>query len=122
VRAEVERTDSVVRAAGFRGEIRFRPPYCYKLVGLPWYLARTHRTTVTWDIEPESYREVAASPERIVAHVLARVRPGSIVLLHPWYASRATTRAAVPALVDSLHARGWRVTTVGALLAGAARP
>jgi peptidoglycan-N-acetylglucosamine deacetylase len=121
VRAEVERTDSVIRAAGFRGEIRFRPPFGYKLVGLPWYLARTGRTTVTWDVEPDSYREVAATPEGIVAHVLARVRPGSIVLLHPWYASRRTSLAAVPALVDSLHARGWRVTTVGELLAGAAR-
>ena len=118
VRDEVERTDSAIRAVGFRDEIRFRPPYGYKLVALPWHLARTQRTTVTWDVEPDSYADVAATPEGIVAHVLARVRPGSIILLHPWYPSRATSLAAVPALVDSLHARGYRVGTVGALLRG----
>ena len=75
------------------------------------------RTSVTWDAEPDSYPEVAASAEGIVSHVLARVRPGSIVLLHPWYRSRATSLAAVPLLIDSLHARGYRVTTVGELLA-----
>ena len=116
VRDEVERADSAIRAVGFRDAIRFRPPYGYKLVALPWHLARTRRTTVTWDVEPDSYADVAATPEGIVAHVLARVRPGSIILLHPWYPSRATSLAAVPALVDSLHARGYRVGTVGALL------
>jgi peptidoglycan/xylan/chitin deacetylase (PgdA/CDA1 family) len=48
--------------------------------------------------------------------VLDRVRPGSIILLHPWYASRRTSRAAIGPLVDSLHARGYRVETVGTLL------
>jgi len=117
VRLEVERTDSLLRAAGERGRIRFRPPYGYKLVGLPWYLARTGRTTVMWSIEPESYPEVASAPEAIVRHVLERVRPGAIIVLHPWYDSRATTRAAIGPLVDSLQARGYRVGTIGSLLA-----
>ena len=116
LRREIEQTDALIRAAGERGPIRFRPPYGYKLIGLPWLLGRTDRTTVTWDVEPDSYPEVAATPEGIVAHVLARVRPGSIILLHPWYRSRATSLAAVPVLVDSLQARGYRVTTVGGLL------
>ena len=41
VREEVERTDSLLRAAGQRGPIWFRPPYGYKLVTLPRYLAAT---------------------------------------------------------------------------------
>ena len=45
-----------------------------------------------------------------------RVRPGSIVLLHVWYRSRATSRAAVPLIVDRLHADGYRFVTVGELL------
>jgi peptidoglycan/xylan/chitin deacetylase (PgdA/CDA1 family) len=120
IREEVERTDSLVRAAGQRGPIWFRPPFGYKLVGLPRYLASTGRTTVMWSIEPDSYSDVAATPEVIVRHVLDRVRPGSIILLHPWYPSRVTSRAAIGPLVDSLHARGYRVGTVGALL-GASR-
>ena len=117
IREEIDRTDSLVRAAGQRGPIWFRPPFGYKLVGLPRYLAATGRTTVMWSIEPDSYRDVAATSQGIVRHVLDRVRPGSIILLHPWYPSRGTSRAAIGPLVDSLHARGYRVETVGALLA-----
>jgi peptidoglycan/xylan/chitin deacetylase (PgdA/CDA1 family) len=116
VRRELDETDTLIRAAGERGPIRFRPPFGYKLVALPWVLSRTGRTSVTWDVEPDSYPAVAATPEGIVTHVLAKVRPGSIILLHPWYRSRATSRAAVPMLVDSLRARGYRVTTVGELV------
>ena len=73
-----------------------------------------------WSIEPDSYAEVAATPAGIVRHVLERVHAGSIIILHPWYASRRTSREAIGPLVDSLHARGFRVETVGTLL-GAAR-
>jgi peptidoglycan-N-acetylglucosamine deacetylase len=117
IRDEVERTDSLIRAAGQRGPIWFRPPFAYKLVGLPRYLASTGRTTVMWSIEPDSYRDIAATSAGIVRHVLDRVRPGSIILLHPWYPSRRTSREAIGPLVDSLHARGFRVETVGTLLA-----
>ena len=116
IRYEVERTDSLVRAAGQRGPIWFRPPFAYKLVGLPRYLASTGRTNVMWSIEPDSYRDVAATSRGIVRHVLDRIRPGSIILLHPWYPSRRTSRDAIGPLVDSLHARGYRVETVGTLL------
>ena len=116
VREEVERTDSLLRAVGQRGPIWFRPPYSYKLVTLPRYLAAHGRTTVMWSVEPDSYAEVAATPEGIVRHVLDRVRPGSIIILHPWYPSRRTSRAAIGPLVDSLHARGYRVVPVGRLL------
>ena len=119
VRDEVERTDSLLRAAGQRGPIWFRPPYGYKLVGLPRYLASTGRTTVMWSIEPDSYRDVAKTSEGIVRHVLDRVHPGSIIILHPWYPSRRTSRDAIGPLVDSLHARGYRVETVGTLLGAA---
>jgi peptidoglycan-N-acetylglucosamine deacetylase len=116
-RDEIARTDSLLRAAGARDPIFFRPPYGYKLLGLPYVLWRMGRTTATWDIEPESYPQVAKSTDRIVRHVLDRVRPGSIILLHPWYPSGAPTRAAIPILIDSLRARGYKVATVGELLA-----
>jgi peptidoglycan-N-acetylglucosamine deacetylase len=116
VRSQIERTDSVIRATGYRGEIFFRPPYGYKLFVLPWYLNRTNRTTVMWDVEPDSYPEVSATAEGIVRHVLERVRPGSIIILHPWYGSRATSLAAIGPLIDSLHARRYTVGTVGDLL------
>jgi chitin deacetylase len=117
IRTEIERTDSLIRAAGHRGAIFFRPPFGYKLAGLPWYLGRHGRTTVTWDVEPDSYPEIAATSDGIVRHVLERVRPGSIVLLHVWYPSRATSLDAVAPLIDSLHARGYQVGPVRDMLA-----
>jgi peptidoglycan-N-acetylglucosamine deacetylase len=112
VRREIERTDSAIRAVGYQHEIYFRPPYGYKLIALPWYLARHTRTTIMWDIEPDSFREVAATSQGIISHVLARVTPGAIILLHPWYKSRATSLGAIGPLIDSLHQRGFRVVPV----------
>lgn len=119
IRAEVERTDSAIRSAGFRAPITFRPPYTKKLFGLPLYLARNERVTVTWDVEPESYPEVDGDAERIAKHVLEQVRPGSIILLHPWYRSREASRRAVPAIVEGLRARGYDLVTITELRARA---
>lgn len=119
VREEIARTDAVIRASGHHGEIHFRPPFGYKLVVLPWMLSRAGRTTITWDVEPDSYPDVAATAEGIASHVVERVRPGSIVLLHVWYTTRQTSRDAVPLVVDALHAKGYRFVTVSELLASA---
>jgi chitin deacetylase len=113
---ELERTDSLIRGAGHQGAIYFRPPYSYKFVLLPHYLSRTKRLTVTCDIEPESYPEVAQNPVAIVQHVLERVKPGSIILLHPWYPSRRNTLMALAPLIDSLQARGYAVGPVRDLI------
>jgi chitin deacetylase len=121
IREQIERTDSLIRETGQQGQIYFRAPFTWKLVVLPWYLWRTGRTTITCDIEPDSYPEVAASPEGIVAHVLERVKPGSIILLHVWYPGRQTSLAAVPLIIDELHGRGYRFVTVGELLKESAR-
>jgi peptidoglycan/xylan/chitin deacetylase (PgdA/CDA1 family) len=75
-----------------------------------------------WDVEPESYQEVASSAERIAAHVVDRVRPGSIVLLHVMYQSRKESRRALPLIIEGLRARGFRFVTVQELLPEPARP
>lgn len=116
IRREVEPTDSVIRIAGHTGAIYFRPPYGKKLFGLPWYLHRTGRTTVTWDVEPESFPEVDGDAGRIAAHVLQRARPGSIILLHVMFPSRAESRRAVPMIVHGLRQRGYRFVTVSELM------
>lgn len=117
IRREIEETDALIRAAGQTGRITFRPPYGKKLLLLPLYLAQTDRVTVMWDVEPESYAEVATDPESIVAHVDERVQPGSIVLLHVWPESRAASREALPTLVSKLKEQGYAFVTVSELLA-----
>jgi len=117
VREEVERTDELIRAAGYEGDVHFRPPYCKRLLVLPYYLRVTGRTTILMDVEPESYPEIAVDAERIVSHVLAEARPGSIILLHVMNESRAETRQAVPLIIEGLRNKGYRFVTVSELLA-----
>lgn len=66
-------------------------------MALPRYLDRTDRTTVTWDVEPETDPEVGGDVDRITSHVLHNAEPGSMILLHPMYDGReASRRAAAP--------------------------
>jgi peptidoglycan/xylan/chitin deacetylase (PgdA/CDA1 family) len=118
IHGELDDTDRVIEAAGAPRPRWFRPPYGKKGFVLPWVLAQTGRTTVTWDVEPESDPALADDPDALVRAVRAQVQPGSIVLLHPWYGSRAATRAALPALLDGLREDGWSLVTVSELLGG----
>ncbi len=116
IASEFERTDALIRAAGHRGPIHVRAPHCKKLVGLPWYFARHDRIHVTFDVEPESTPEVDASTELLIANVVNNAKPGSIILLHPWYHGRKRTRAAVPAIIENLKSKGYTFVTVDELL------
>lgn len=119
VRSEVERTDELIRAAGHAGEIHFRPPYGKKLFALPFYLSRRGRKTITWDVEPDSVLPAGADAAAVTRHVLERARPGSIILLHVMYPSRAETLKAVPSIIEGLEREGYRLVTVSELMAAA---
>jgi peptidoglycan/xylan/chitin deacetylase (PgdA/CDA1 family) len=116
VQQEIESTDRLIREAGYEGDIHFRSPYGKRLIVLPYYLHRTGRLNIFFDVEPESYPEVAADAGRIVEHVLDEARPGSIILLHVMVESRATSREALPGIVQGLEERGFSFVTVSELL------
>lgn len=113
---EIERTDAAIRAAGYQGEIDFRPPYGKKLLTLPWYLSQQNRRTITWDVEPESYPDIANDADFIANHVIDKAQNGSIILLHVMYRSGEASRAAVPKIIDGLRQRGFEFATVSQLL------
>lgn len=119
---ELEETDRLIRAAGHAGPIYFRPPYGKKLLALPYYLRQTGRTSILWDIAPESEPAVAASPAQLSAHVLERVRPGSIILLHVMYPGREISRRALADILVGLQARGYELVPVSELLQAAGAP
>ena len=112
---EIEDTNALIRAAGYHGPIHFRPPYGKKLLGLPWYLARHHITTVMWDSEPA--RQQPPTAEAITAAALAQAHNGAIILLHPFCpdACRAE-RESLPHIIDGLRAQGYTLVTVSTLL------
>lgn len=116
INRELEGTDQQIREAGYQGEILFRPPYGKKLVLLPWYLAETHRTSITWDIAPETFDEDSEDPQTMATEVLEQVKPGSIVLLHLMYKNREASRAALPLIIKGLKEKGYRMVTLSELL------
>ncbi|MBX3595431.1 polysaccharide deacetylase family protein [Sphingomonas sp.] len=117
-RDEIARTDAAVMAAGAPRPTLFRPPYGAKFTGLARAVAG--KTIAMWDFE-----EPVARPGGARAYadaVLRSVRPGSIILIHPMYASRSVERAALPMILDGLRARGYRVVTVSELIAAGSAP
>lgn len=114
---EIEGTDQQIREAGFQGEILFRPPYGKKLVLLPWYLAKSNRTTLMWDIAPERFDMQSEDAAAMAAEVIEQVQPGSIVLLHLMYKNREASRVALPLILQGLKQQGYRMVTVSELLA-----
>jgi len=117
MRDELARTDDEIREAGYRGDIHVRPPYGKRLFGFPWVLSRAGRKTVLWSIEPDSYPEIAASADSVLAHVLERLGPGAIILLHVETSSRVVNREVLPDLIDAIRAEGYSFVTVSDLLA-----
>lgn len=111
----MERTDAAIRQAGHRGTIDFRPPNGKKLVVLPWWLHQHHRRTITWDVAVEAWDGSRQDAATIVRQTVARVRPGSIVLLHPWN-GRRTTQQAISMVVEQLRAQGYTFVTADDLL------
>ncbi|MGV1870134.1 polysaccharide deacetylase family protein [Agrobacterium rosae] len=116
VKEEIERTDVAIRAAGYQGEILFRPPYGKKLVTLPWYLSQHGRKTIMWDVEPESFPEVADNADAMTRYVLDNAKNGSIIILHVMYRSRDVSRQALPQIIDGLRQRGFKFVTVSQLI------
>lgn len=96
----------------------FRPPWGMVNAALFGVLRRAGLSCVFWSIQPEGLRP--QPPEAQTAYVLARTHAGAIVDLHdadgvPGAPERLA--AALPAMIDGLHDRGYTLTTLGDLLA-----
>jgi len=114
IRQEVDQTSRIIREVGYSGPMMFRPPFGKKLLYLPLYLRTQRIPTIMWDIEPDSYDSVADSTDLIVTHVLGRVKPGSIILLHAM--NRQPSFDAVEPLLTQLGRQGYRFVTISELL------
>ncbi len=112
IKAEIEKTDELIREAGYEGEIDFRPPNSKKLVGLPYYLYKEKKDTITMNIEPDTF--YTESEDRI-QYVEERIIPGSIILIHPMYEDSDKVLAEIEGIIQSLKDEGYRFVTVNEL-------
>lgn len=111
--AEIAKTRALLQRAGSDTKL-FRPPFGKRLIGLPLEVERAGYRTIMWDVEdqPEKFTQASAFAQDI----LARVRPGSIILIHPMYRHNQTARDALPIVLDGLRSQGYEVVTVSELL------
>lgn len=116
IQQELELTDYFIREAGYKGEIHFRPPYAKKLVLLPFYLMKNNKRTIMWNLEPDSYRELASCSQSIIDYTMTNIVPGSILLLHVMYESNRPSLDSIEAIVHGLMEKGYSFLTVSELL------
>lgn len=112
IKEEIERTDQLIRKAGYKGEIDFRPPYGKKLVGLPYYLNKHNRDTIIWNIEPDKYYTTVSEK---VNYVKQNIKPGSIILLHPMYDDSGKELQTIEGILKALSNEGYKFVTVNEL-------
>ena len=70
--------------------------------------------TILWSVDPVDWSTPGA--DAVYSRVVFAARPGSIVLMHDGGGDRSGTLAALPRIVDTLRARGYRFATVTQLL------
>ncbi|HZG73176.1 MAG TPA: polysaccharide deacetylase family protein, partial [Chondromyces sp.] len=116
IKTEIERTDQLIREAGYEGPIAFRPPYGKKFVLLPYYLKSNNRETILWNLEPDSLPELTNNPKKMMEYVNEHIEPGSIILMHVMYESREPSLQAVEGIIQTLKEKGYTFTTVTELL------
>jgi peptidoglycan/xylan/chitin deacetylase (PgdA/CDA1 family) len=110
---EIQKTNTLIRQTGYKGEIFFRPPNSKKLFGLPWYLSQHGIKTIMVDVEPDTYGSTA---DFFVSYTLEHTKPGSIILLHPFCRTCEAQREAIGRIIDGLQAKGYQFVTVSKLL------
>jgi len=109
---EISDALDVVQAATGTTVRLFRPPFGAHDAASDEMVHELGMLQVLWNVDSEDSQ--GATADQILATIRAQVRPGSIVLLHE---NRGTTRKALPAILQTLKARGLRAVTVPELLA-----
>ncbi|MCL6596294.1 MAG: polysaccharide deacetylase family protein [Firmicutes bacterium] len=111
---EIDRANAAIEAAtGVRPRL-YAPAYGEVSGAVLEAAALRSMPVVLWSVDTVDWRP-SHTPEIIRRRVLARLSPGAIVLIHP----TDRTLAALPALLQEIRARGYALTTVSDLMAGA---
>lgn len=116
---EIERGERAIAAVtGSQATPLYRPPIGLKSPQLARVASRRRLTLVAWSLHSRDTR--STDPMRVARHVLDRVRPGDIVLMHDGHdrpgRRRPVCAQAVALILQGLRAKGLQCVTVSDLL------
>lgn len=117
--AELDRTQREIFARAGVCPAFFRPPHGTHTPFMSHEASKRGMTLATWDVSAADW--VEHDPARLSSRIVARARPGSIILLHDGLdghvgADRSVVVAALPAIIDGLRAKGLQPVTLDVLL------
>ena len=118
VRSSISKAQSAIRAAVPITPCLTRPPYGLDRPRFARIAASLGLGTALWSVDPSDFR--TNDPETIAQRVLAKAKPGSIVVLHDGGGPRWATVQALPEIIAQLRKRGYQMVTVSQLLASQA--
>jgi peptidoglycan-N-acetylglucosamine deacetylase len=110
---EIEKTQDAIRAACGVTPSLLRPPY--GALNKPehiWIPQELKLNVIYWTVDTEDWKRPGAAA--ITQRVLSGAKPGAIVLQHDIHSQ---TIDAMPAALDGLIAKGYRLVTVSQLIA-----
>jgi peptidoglycan-N-acetylglucosamine deacetylase len=92
----------------------FRPPGGAVDSGVVATAGSLGMRTINWDVDPRDWSTPGTGT--IYSNIVAHAQPGSIILMHDGGGPRGETLEALPQVIDTLRARGYRFETVSQLL------
>jgi len=111
---EICRTDSLLESLGVPQPIHFRPPYMRMLIITSRILASKGKLCIKATVSPKDFN--AESSEEIVEKVLAKVKAGSIIVMHDGGKADQKTLDALKVILPELAKRDLPSVTVDELL------
>lgn len=112
--AQIRPTQRAIAAATGFTPCLLRPPYEIAPPAVVKIARSLGLLTILWNVDPRDWTRPGASV--IASRVLSAVHPGAIVELHDGGGDRAETVQALATIIPALHARGYRLVTVGQML------
>lgn len=112
--AQIKKTDAEIKKhLGFR-PTTFRPPYGILKNGMARQAMLEKDAVLIWSADSTDWKRPGAN--RIADRIISQATPGGIGLMHDGGGDRSQSIAALPRIIRTLRARGYRFVTIPELL------
>ena len=114
IRADLQKTDSLVLLTGEKRLNYFRAPYGKKFINLPLVLLEQNKKMIGWSVNPVEQYQPQFDPKKIIEQTISSVKNGGIILLHDGWDNIVTRDLidAVEEIIVQLKKEGYRFVTI----------